>query len=81
MHCHNIQMPSSAAKQCDDCWLARYIPSTLLKKLYVVGIVSRKQLVVDGEPVCFKEFKQVYPNCKLGAQRHRLNILISPMRV
>ena len=82
LHKHHIRgVVNTQQQQCDECCLARYVPSSLLKKIVKAGITSREQLMVDDQPLCLKEFKSVFPKCRMGPRSHELLlIMISAMR-
>ncbi len=67
-------------KTCDDCCLARYVPSNILKRLYHAGVTSRSQLFGDGAMLKFEEFKVRFPS-RVGLRSYELlSIMVSQMK-
>ncbi len=81
MHDGHIRMECpQQPKTCDDCCLARYVPSSTLKRLYHAGVTSRSQLFGDGAMLKFGEFKIRFPS-RVGLRSYELlSIMVCQMK-
>ena len=81
MHRFNIKLGKERVyNNCDDCNIARYVPSGILKRLYLGGITNRDQLVLDNKLKSLKDIRTDFPGCKIGTRSHAmLNVMVAQM--